>query len=71
VIRRWVVNASPVISLAKIDRIHLDKILEKIYSDRRFKNVTERLEKLFEPRTKMTSQQNLLKKASKPKGAKS
>jgi hypothetical protein len=33
-----------------------DNILERIYSDRRFKNDTERLEKLFELYTKMTSQ---------------
>jgi hypothetical protein len=31
-----------------------DEILERIYIDRRFKNETERLEKLFELYTKMT-----------------
>jgi hypothetical protein len=31
-----------------------DEILERIYIGRRFKNDTERLEKLFEPYTKMT-----------------
>jgi hypothetical protein len=34
-----------------------DEILERIYIGRRFKNDTERLEKLFEMYTKMTSQQ--------------
>ncbi|MEX0270946.1 class I SAM-dependent DNA methyltransferase [Leptolyngbyaceae cyanobacterium UHCC 1019] len=34
-----------------------DEILERIYIGRRFKNDTERLEKLFELYTKMTSQQ--------------
>jgi hypothetical protein len=32
-----------------------DKVLERIYIGRRFKNDTERLEKLFEIHTKMTS----------------
>ena len=32
-----------------------DKVLERIYIGRRFKNDTERLEKLFELYTKMTS----------------
>lgn len=31
-----------------------DEVLERIYIDRRFKNDTERLEKLFELYTKMT-----------------
>jgi hypothetical protein len=34
-----------------------DEILERIYIGRRFKNDTERLEKLFELYTKMTTQQ--------------
>jgi hypothetical protein len=33
-----------------------DEILERIYIGRRFKNDTERLEKLFEMYTKMTTQ---------------
>ncbi|MDF1638910.1 MAG: hypothetical protein P1U79_15590 [Alcanivorax jadensis] len=32
-----------------------DEVLERIYIGRRFKNDTERLEKLFELYTKMTS----------------
>ncbi len=32
-----------------------DEVLERIYIGRRFKNDTERLEKLFEMHTKMTS----------------
>ncbi len=35
---------------------HNDEVLERIYIGRRFKNDTERLEKLFELYTKMTSQ---------------
>ena len=50
-----------------------DETLERIYIGRRFKNDTERLEKLFELYTKMTSQQPSSKKPAnrKPKGAKS
>ena len=33
-----------------------DEVLERIYIGRRFKNDTERLEKLFEMYTKMTAQ---------------
>jgi hypothetical protein len=44
-----------------------DEILERIYIGRRFKNDTERLEKLFELYTKMTSQQASSKKSAKPK----
>ena len=47
-----------------------DEILERIYIGRRFKNDTERLEKLFELYTKMTSQPALPKKSAKPKGGK-
>nr|WP_019499650.1 DNA methyltransferase [Pseudanabaena sp. PCC 6802] len=49
-----------------------DEILERIYIGRRFKNDTERLEKLFELYTKMTSQQASSQKSSnrKPKGRK-
>ncbi|MEG4837298.1 type IIL restriction-modification enzyme MmeI [Microcoleus sp. B9-D4] len=47
-----------------------DEILERIYIGRRFKNDTERLEKLFELYTKMTSQQASSKKSAKPKGGK-
>jgi hypothetical protein len=43
-----------------------DEILERIYIGRRFKNDTERLEKLFEMYTKMTSQP-APKKSTKPK----
>ena len=43
---------------------------DRIYIDRRFKNDTERLEKLFELYTKMTSQQASSKKSAKPKGGK-
>jgi hypothetical protein len=42
-----------------------DETLERIYIGRRFKNDTERLEKLFELYTKMTSQQQPTKKAKK------
>jgi hypothetical protein len=50
-----------------------DETLERIYIGRRFKNDTERLEKLFELYTKMTSQQASLKQPAKrkPKGRKS
>jgi hypothetical protein len=49
-----------------------DEILERIYIGRRFKNDTERLEKLFELYTKMTSQQSPAKQSAKrkPKGGK-
>ena len=48
-----------------------DEVLERIYIGRRFKNDTERLEKLFELYTRMTSQQTSSKKPAtrKPKGA--
>jgi hypothetical protein len=41
-----------------------DEVLERIYIGRRFKNDTERLEKLFELYTKMTTQQTSLKKSA-------
>lgn len=44
-----------------------DEILERIYIGRRFKNDTERLEKLFEMYSKMTSQQKSGKKSTKRK----
>jgi chromatin segregation and condensation protein Rec8/ScpA/Scc1 (kleisin family) len=46
---------------------------ERIDRDRRFKNDTERLEKLFDLYTKMTSQQAPAKQTTKrkPKGGKS
>ncbi|MCC3409190.1 MAG: class I SAM-dependent DNA methyltransferase [Microcoleus sp. PH2017_10_PVI_O_A] len=47
-----------------------DEILDRIYIGRRFKNDTERLEKLFELYTKMTSQQAPSKKSAKGKGGK-
>jgi hypothetical protein len=39
-----------------------DEVLERIYIGRRFRNDTERLEKLFELYTKMTSEQGTTKK---------
>ncbi len=50
-----------------------DEILERIYSGRRFKNDTDRLEKLFELYTKMTTQPAMTKKTPtrKTQGAKS
>ncbi|MCT7957977.1 class I SAM-dependent DNA methyltransferase [Laspinema palackyanum] len=49
-----------------------DEIIERIYIGRRFKNDTERLEKLFEMYSKMTRQQNSGKKlgTGKTQGAK-
>jgi hypothetical protein len=44
-----------------------DEILERIYIGRRFKNDTERLEKLFELYTKMTAQPAISKKSAKGK----
>jgi hypothetical protein len=44
-----------------------DETLERIYIGRRFKNDTERLEKLFELYTKMTSQPETTKKPTKGK----
>jgi len=44
-----------------------DEVLEHIYIGRRFKNDTERSEKLFEMYTKMTSQQPPPKKSTKRK----
>jgi hypothetical protein len=44
-----------------------DEIIERIYIGRRFKNDTERLEKLFEMYSKMTSKPNLPKKSAKTK----
>jgi hypothetical protein len=44
---------------------HNDEILKRIYIGRRFKNDTERLEKLFELYTKMTAQQTSPKKSAK------
>ena len=40
-----------------------DEVLERIYIGRRFKNDTERLEKLFELYTKMTTHQVAKKEA--------
>jgi hypothetical protein len=42
-----------------------DETLERIYIGRRFKNDTERLEKLFELYTQMTARQTPAKKAAK------
>jgi hypothetical protein len=44
-----------------------DEVLERIYIGRRFKNDTERLEKLFELYTKMTTQPAPTKKFAKGK----
>lgn len=44
-----------------------DEILERIYIGRRFKNNTERLEKLFELYTKTTTQQASSKKSVRRK----
>lgn len=44
-----------------------DEAIERIYIGRRFKNDTERLEKLFELYTKMTSQPATPKKSAKGK----
>lgn len=44
---------------------HNDEVLERIYIGRRFKNDTERLEKLFELYTKMTAAQGAKTKATK------
>jgi hypothetical protein len=44
-----------------------DEVLERIYIGRRFKNDTERLEKLFELYTKMTTHQTPSKKSDKGK----
>jgi len=44
-----------------------DEALERIYIGRRFKNDTERLEKLFELYTQMTTKQPIAKKASSQK----
>jgi hypothetical protein len=44
-----------------------DEVLERIYIGRRFKNDTERLEKLFDLYTKMTAEQK--KPSAKKKGA--
>ncbi|MBW4441829.1 MAG: lactate dehydrogenase [Plectolyngbya sp. WJT66-NPBG17] len=44
-----------------------DEVLERIYIGRRFKNDTERLEKLFELYTKMTTRQALPKQPAKRK----
>ncbi len=44
-----------------------DEILERIHIDRRFKNDTERLEKLFELYTKMTSQPTPAKRSANRK----
>ena len=48
--------------------IALDEVLDRIYIGRRFKNDTDRLEKLFELYTKMTSQPASAKKSVKRKG---
>ena len=44
-----------------------DETLERIYIGRRFKNATERLEKLFEMYSKMTSKPEITKKSTKQK----
>jgi hypothetical protein len=44
-----------------------DEVIDRIYIGRRFKNDTERLEKLFELYTKMTNQPAIPKKSAKRK----
>ncbi|MCX5963045.1 MAG: hypothetical protein NT070_07820 [Cyanobacteria bacterium] len=44
-----------------------DETLDRIYIDHRFKNDTDRLEKLFEMYTKMTDRQAPAKKSAKGK----
>jgi hypothetical protein len=44
-----------------------DEVIDRIYIGRRFKNDTERLEKLFELYTKMTNQPAITKKSTKRK----
>jgi hypothetical protein len=44
-----------------------DEVIDRIYIGRRFKNDTERLEKLFDLYTKMTAQQTSVKKSKKRK----
>lgn len=44
-----------------------DEVLERIYIGRRFKNDTERLEKLFELYTKMTAKKDLKETKTKMK----
>lgn len=51
----------------KAAHAHNDEVLERIYIGRRFKNDTERLEKLFELYTKMTTKPDLSKANSKMK----
>jgi hypothetical protein len=46
-----------------------DEVLERIYIGRRFRNDTERLEKLFELYTKMTAGQRTTKKRRAEAGA--
>jgi hypothetical protein len=42
-----------------------DEVIDRIYIGRRFKNDTERLEKLFELYTKMTSRQSAIEPVAK------
>lgn len=53
----------------KAAHAHNDEVLERIYVGRQFKNDTERLEKLFELYTKMTTKPDLGKANSKMKEA--
>lgn len=48
---------------------HNDEVLERIYIGRRFRNDTERLEKLFELYTKMTAAQGTITKRQKTGGS--
>ena len=45
-----------------------DEVLDRMYIGRRFKNDTERLEKLFELYTNMTAQPAIPKKTTNRKG---
>ncbi|WP_346341754.1 type IIL restriction-modification enzyme MmeI [[Phormidium] sp. ETS-05] len=58
------------ISLVREAHDRNDEIIDRIYIGRRFKNDTERLEKLFDMYTKMTSQQKPEKKSAQRKKAK-
>lgn len=55
-------------SLVRAAHERLDEVLERIYIGRRFKNDTERLEKLFEMYTKMTAAQGAKTKKMKAGG---
>jgi hypothetical protein len=47
-----------------------DEVLERIYIGRRFKNDTERLEKLFDMYTKLAADKAMVSSARKPRKSK-